>query len=420
MNRWEQNRQPAEFGLIGEHLGHSFSPLIHRELGGYDYSLIELAPEELGDFLNNGAFRGINVTIPYKQAVIPYLRRLTPRAEAIGSVNTVLRQADGSLLGDNTDYAGFLAMMHGADITPVGKKCLVLGSGGASRTAAACLRAEGARETVIISRQGENNYTNLGRHSDAEIVVNTTPVGMYPGNGASPVNLDAFPALEGVLDLIYNPARTALLLQAEERGIPFAGGLLMLTAQGKAAAELFLGRPLPEAETERVYRLLRRRTENLVLIGMPGSGKTTVGRILAEKTGRKFLDTDEMLAERSGLSCGDYLRRYGEKAFRCLETQAVRDAGKETGCVIATGGGVVTRAENRNLLRQNGCLIHLDRPPEELGTGGDRPLSASRELLEQRYRERAPLYAAWRDLRAAGTSAADTAEQILKWEEENR
>ncbi len=405
------------YGLLGEKLGHSFSPLIHREMGGYDYALIELKPEELSGFLAKRDFRGVNVTIPYKQAVIPYLDELTPRARSIGSVNTILRDPAGKLTGDNTDYAGFEALMMRAGIRPEGKKCVVLGSGGASRTVTACLRDGGAREIRVISRRGEDNYTNLHRHRDAEILINATPVGMYPQNMKAPADLNLFPNLEGVLDLIYNPARTALLLQAEERGIPRANGLTMLTAQGKAACELFLGRKLPDTETDRVTALLTRTMENLVLIGMPGSGKSTVGKILAERTGRRFLDTDQMIEERTGTSCGDYLRQYGEEAFRRLETDAVREAGKQSGCVIATGGGVVTREENRNPLRQNGRLIHLDRPPEELETGPDRPLSATRDLLERRYRERKPLYEQWRDFRAAGENAEQAAESILKWEE---
>ena len=406
-----------QYGLLGEKLGHSFSPVIHREMGGYDYALIELKPEELPGFLEKRDFRGVNVTIPYKQAVIPYLDGMTPRARRIGSVNTIVRDPAGRLTGDNTDYAGFTALMDRAGIRPEGKKCLVLGSGGASRTVEACLRDGGAREIRIISRRGEDNYTNLDRHRDAEILINATPVGMYPRNMEAPVNLELFPDLEGVLDLIYNPARTALLLQAEERGIPRANGLTMLTAQGKAACELFLGRKLPDTETDRVAALLTRTMENLVLIGMPGSGKSTVGKILAERTGRRFQDTDQMIEEQAGLSCAEILRRQGEEAFRRLETEAVREAGKQSGCVIATGGGVVTREENRNLLRQNGRLIHLDRPPEELETGPDRPLSATRDLLEKRYAERKPLYERWRDFRAVGENAEKTAENILKWEE---
>ncbi len=410
----------AQYGLLGEKLGHSFSPRIHRELGGYDYELVELRAEELPAFLKARAFRGVNVTIPYKQAVIPYLDLLSPRARAIGSVNTILRREDGSLLGDNTDYEGFMTMMRHAGLNPAGKKCLVLGSGGASRTVQACLRDAGAGEIRVISRAGEDHYGNLDRHRDAKILVNATPVGMYPKNGASPVDLALFPALEGVLDLIYNPARTALLLQAEALGIPCANGLRMLVAQGKAACELFLGRPLPETEVARVTAILSRSMENIVLIGMPGCGKSTVGKLLAEQSGRRFLDTDAMIEEKTGVPCGTYLREHGEEAFRRLETEAAAEAGKQSRCVIATGGGIVTRPENRDLLRQNGRLVHLDRAAAKLATGPERPLSETRALLRKRARERAPLYRLWRDYRALGDSPEQTAQRILNWQEKWR
>ena len=402
-----------EFGLLGERLGHSYSPRIHQELGGYDYRLIELRPDQLPAFLKKKDFRGLNVTIPYKQAVIPFLDGLTERAERIGAVNTILRRADGTLLGDNTDYAGFMTLLDRAGLRPEGRKCLVLGSGGASHTAVACLRDRGAREIRVISRRGEDHYGNLDRHRDAELIVNTTPVGMYPGNGVSPVNLADFPALRGVADLIYNPLRTALLLQAEESGIPAAGGLGMLVAQARAAAEVFLGKQIPPAAEERILGTLEKEARNWVLIGMPGCGKTTVGRLLSARTGRKLVDTDELIErEAGGRRCGDLIRGLGEEAFRALEARACAEAGKASGTIIATGGGAVTRPENRQSLRQNGILIHLDRPPEALAMAGDRPLSRTREDLDRLYRDRAPLYAAWRDLRVESGSPEEAAEKI--------
>ena len=408
------------YGLIGGKLGHSFSPTIHKALGGYDYGLTELAPEEVEPFLRRRAFRGINVTIPYKQTVMPFLDRISEEARRIGSVNTVVREADGSLNGYNTDLAGFRAMLAKGGMNPAGRKCLVLGSGGAGKTAAAALRAAGAGEVRLISRRGEDNYENLERHGDAALLVNATPVGMYPGNGESPVDLARLPALEGIADLIYNPARTALLLAGERRGIPGVNGLYMLVAQARAAAELFLGRKLPEEACEKVWRELRWQTGNLVLIGMAGSGKTTVGRILAERTGRELLDTDEMIERKRGIPCGEIIRRDGEDAFRRLETDAVREAGKRTGVIIATGGGAVTREENRDPLRQNGTLFHLDRTAEALAVSGSRPLSDTREKAERLARERAPLYAAWRDARIAEDTPEKAAERILGWEDDRR
>jgi len=403
-----------EYGLLGEKLGHSFSPQIHRELGGYDYRLVELAPEELPRFLEKRDFRGVNVTIPYKQAVIPLLDGISDRARRIGAVNTILRTPDGRLQGDNTDYAGLMTLLKRAGFRPEGAKCLVLGSGGASKTAVVCLKDLGAADIRVISRSGEDNYRNLSRHADAEWLINATPVGMYPKNGVSPVNLDELPKLKGIADMIYNPARTALILQAEKKGIPAVNGLAMLVSQGRAAAELFLGKPIPAEEEERVIRTIARETENWILIGMPGCGKTTVSRLLAEKTGRKPVDTDEMIEQEAGISCGDYLRAHSEAAFRELETRMAAKAGKESGTIIATGGGIVTRAENRDLLRQNGTIIHLDRPLEALATAGDRPLSRTPEALAELYRTRAPMYAAWRDLRIESESPEEAAEKILE------
>ncbi len=404
-----------EYGLIGEKLGHSFSPQIHRELGGYDYQLKELEREELEPFFRERDFRGLNVTIPYKQAVIPFLDGMTEQARRIGAVNTIVRDGDGRLIGDNTDYQGLMTMLNRAGIRVDGRKCLVLGSGGASKTAVTCLRDLGSREVRVISRTGEDNYQNLSHHRDAEILINATPVGMFPNNGESPVDLDLFPELKGVADLIYNPARTALLLQAERKGIPTAGGLTMLVSQGRAACERFLGRKISPEEEERVIRLIEKETQNWVLIGMPGAGKSSVGRLLSARSGRNLVDTDAMIEEESGgISCGDLIRRFGEDAFRQMETRAAARAGKMSGVIIATGGGIVTREVNRDLLRQNGVLIHLDRPTEALATDGDRPLSRTREELEHLARERAPLYRTWRDLRATGETPEETADMILE------
>ena len=287
-------------GLLGGKLGHSYSPQIHSQLGDYSYELFEKKPEELEDFLKNGDFRGLNVTIPYKKDVIPYLDELSPRAKRIGAVNTIVRREDGSLIGHNTDYFGFEMMVRASGLSIAGKKVLVLGSGGASMPVVAALTEQGAN-VIVISRSGENNYNNLHLHRDASVIVNTTPVGMYPNVGNSPLDLEQFPNLEGVLDIIFNPARTQLLLDAEEKGLVAMNGLLMLVAQAKESAEWFTGKAIPDDVISAIHASLRRQMENIVLIGMPGSGKSTVGMILAEKLGKKFVDADTYLTQRQAV-----------------------------------------------------------------------------------------------------------------------
>ena len=397
-----------QYGLLGRKLGHSYSPRIHRLLGGYDYGLFEKEPEELEGFLREGGFRGLNVTIPYKKAVLPFLDDLTPTARRLGNVNTIVRQTDGRLLGHNTDYDGFRSLIFRSELEISGKKALVLGSGGASQTATAVLQDLGA-QPVVISRTGENNYGNLRRHADAALVVNATPVGMFPDTGIRPLDLDRLPRLEGVVDLIYNPARTRLLLDAEARGIRTMNGLWMLVAQAWGSAGMFLGRPLPEEEISRVYGILRREMENIILIGMPGCGKSTVGQALADRLGRPFVDADRELEKRHGISIGAYIPSQGEAAFRALETEVLRDLGKQSGLVMATGGGCVTREENYDLLHQNGTILRLDR--ERLATEG-RPLSRD---LEELARRREPLYRRFADgaVHNNGT-VAETVEKILE------
>ncbi|OUQ78951.1 shikimate kinase [Flavonifractor sp. An100] len=401
-----------EYGLIGEKLGHSFSPAIHRRLGDYDYRLVELSSQELGPFLEEGEFRGLNVTIPYKKAVIPYCRELTPQARHIGSVNTIVRRPDGTLLGHNTDYDGFSYLLRRVGAQVAGRKALVLGSGGASLTVQAVLRDLGAGEVVVISRTGENNYENLSRHRDAAVLVNATPVGMYPKEGMSPVDLEGFPVLEGVFDLIYNPARTSLLLQAQDRGLLWSNGLGMLVAQAKAAAERFMGVSIPDERVEEITREMEREKQNLVLTGMPGCGKTTVGQRLAQRLGRTFVDTDALVEEQAGCSIPELFDREGEEAFRRLEHQVLCQASREQGRVIATGGGIVTRQENWGPLRQNAQVIFLRRPLEDLPIQG-RPVS-QRTGLEQLYQERLPLYERTADWTADNTTVEEAVDAIIR------
>ena len=401
-----------EYGLLGERLGHSFSPQIHRDLAGYDYQLLPTPPEAVEDLFARRAFQGLNVTIPYKRTVMPLCDEIDPRAAAIGAVNTVVNQ-NGRLTGYNTDIDGFLYMARRAGVDMTGKKVVILGSGGTSRTARAAAGELGAREIVTVSRHGEDNYQNLSRHADAQVLVNTTPVGMYPNWGQSPVSLESFPALEGVLDVVYNPLRTALLLQAEERGLPRSCGLPMLVAQAKRAAELFTGQNIDDSRAEAVLHGLRGQLTSIVLIGMPGCGKTTVGRALAGKLGRTFVDLDEEIVRRAGMSIPEIFAREGEAGFRERESALVREFGEHTGLVVSTGGGVVTRRENYIPLKQNGLLLHLRRDPASLPTDG-RPLSQA-TAPEELWRRRAPLYAAFADgeIDNNGTLAG-TLEQIEK------
>ena len=404
-------------GLLGRKLGHSYSPQIHTYLGSYSYDLFEQEPEDVEGFLKNGDFSAINVTIPYKKTVMPYCH-LTPTAEYMGSVNTIVRQKDGSLLGHNTDYFGFTSMVQRSGLDPMGKKCLVLGSGGASVTAVAVLKEMGAN-VVVISRSGEDNYDNLERHKDAAIICNCTPVGMYPNNGIRPIDLDLFPKLEGVLDMIYNPSRTELLMDAQNRGLVAMNGLWMLVAQAKEAAEWFLNQKLPDGLIESVYRKMQLQMENIILIGMPGCGKSTVGKILAAKLGKEFVDADEELVKVFGKTIPDIFAEEGETGFRSKETQILTALGKRSGLVIATGGGCVTREENYPLLHQNGSIFWINRDVELLPTEG-RPLSQANKLSEM-YRIRKPMYEAFSDFAIDNsTIIQDTVSKIISILEEQK
>lgn len=400
-------------GLIGEKLGHSFSPAIHGKLADYEYKLYELSPEQVGPFLEKKEYDGLNVTIPYKKTVIPYCDELTEAAKSIGSVNTIVKRPDGTLLGHNTDYDGFMWLLKNAGADVKGKKAVVLGTGGASVTVQAALRDLGAASVVVISRSGEDNYENIARHSDAKILVNATPVGMYPKTGVSPVNLDVFTALEGVFDVVYNPAKTQLLLDAEKRAIPCANGLGMLVAQAKAACERFTGQPIDDEKVYTIKAEMERNTRNVMLIGMPGSGKSTVGAALAEKLGRKLVDVDERIVEMAGCSIPEIFLKDGEEGFRQIEHQALCEVSKESGLVIATGGGVVTRPENLDPMRQNSLIVWLLRDLSLLPKDG-RPLSQTNSLTEM-FKVREPLYRAAADCIADNNgSLEDTLKQIME------
>lgn len=381
-------------GLLGRKLGHSYSPAIHALLADYEYKLYEKEPEELADFIRNGHWDGLNVTMPYKKTVIPYCDLVSPLAEELGSVNTLVRLGDGRIMGTNTDTWGFDQMLGRVGISCEGKKALVLGSGGASATVQAILRLAGA-QVVVISRSGEDNYENLEKHADAAILVNTTPVGMYPNNGQSPVELDRLPNLEAVLDVVYNPARTQLILDAESRGIPCESGLYMLVAQAVQASEMWTGQTISDQKMNAVWKQIGTSMQNVILIGMPGCGKSTIGKYLAKELGRKLVDADAEIVKRIG-DIPAYFAAHGEEAFRQVETEVLRELGKQSGLVIATGGGCVTRPENYSALHQNGRIVWVRRDLSELPTNG-RPVS-QRDGVAAIYEARKPLYTRFADV----------------------
>lgn len=386
-----------KYGLIGEKLGHSFSKPIHEKIGGYEYEIKEIAAQDLDGFMKERAFSGINVTIPYKTQVIPYLDYIDPIAEKIGAVNTISNRVN-RLYGYNTDFFGMKMLIEKQGFDFTGKKVVVLGSGGTSRTAVAVCESFGAKEIVVVSRKGEVNYSNLYTfHADADYIINTTPVGMYPDNLSSPVDLSFFKKLKGVTDVVYNPLKTRLCLEAVDRGIKAEGGLYMLAAQAVFACEKFLDSSLDiKKVTDEVFGEILSEKRNIVLIGMPGSGKTTIGKALSERTGKSFIDTDEMIAETHGV-ISDIFAQKGEEYFRELEAEKVKEASLKNGTVIATGGGAVLRRENIEVLRQNGDIFFLNRPLEDIIPTADRPLSSDRAALEKRFKERYDIYKASAD-----------------------
>lgn len=382
------------FGLLGKRLAHSYSPQIHSYIGDYEYKLYERSEDELGDFLEKGDFAGLNVTVPYKKAVIPFCSELSDRARKIGSVNTLVRR-NGGLYGDNTDYCGFLYMVKKSGVDVAGKKAIVLGSGGASLTVCAVLKDLGAESVTVISRSSEDNYGNIKRHFDAEIIVNTTPVGMYPKTGESVISLESFKGCKCVYDIVYNPARTQLLLDAERLGIKNENGLSMLVAQATAAAEVFLDKKIDSRKNEEILKIMQPQMQNIILIGMPGCGKSTVGKALAKELDRKFVDIDKEIQSRTGKTIPKIFEESGEEGFRKAETEVTADICKASGLVIATGGGCVTRNENYPLMHQNGRIFWIKRDLKALPVDG-RPLSQKTDL-EEMYKKRRPLYESFAD-----------------------
>ena len=407
-----------KYGVIGESLKHSFSPEIHAQIGDYQYEIKEIEPQRLEEFMKKREFCGINVTIPYKERVIPMLDHVDPAALEIGAVNTVVNKA-GKLYGYNTDYSGLKALSDRIGLEIKGKKVLVIGTGGTSKTATRVLKDSGAKEIIYVShtkKMGACTYEEVYRHhTDCEIIFNTSPVGMYPKNDGIPLDLEAFYSLEGVLDVIYNPIRTNLVQKALSLGKKAGGGLYMLGAQAVYASGHFFGGSVDNSLFERVYKAVLSGKDNITLIGMPSCGKTTVGKLISEMTGKTFVDTDCLITEKIGMSIPEYFEKYGEAAFRTVEADVIREVSAKTNQAIATGGGAILNPDNVRRLKQNGLVYFIDRSLELLCPTTDRPLSSSRDAIEKRYKERYEIYCSSCDVRINGDLCVNAvAKEILK------
>jgi shikimate dehydrogenase len=403
-----------EYGLIGEKLGHSFSKIIHNELFSYNYELKEIKPEEFDEFMRKADFKAINVTIPYKEMVMEYLDEISEKAKEIGAVNVVVND-DGKLIGYNTDFLGLKGLIQKNNIDLKDKKVLILGSGGTSKTALAVCRDLGAQQAFRVSRSGGNGLITYDEAEkvDADIIINTTPCGMYPNIEGAAIDIDKFDGLSAVVDVVYNPLNTDLIVKAKAKGIKAVGGLYMLVAQAIFAAEKF-GFKVKEEDFERVYNKIFKEKQNLVLIGMPTSGKTTIGKILSEELGREFIDSDEEIVEKIGMSISEFFEKNGEAEFRKIEAQVIKEIALKQGAVIATGGGVILNKRNIELLKMNGKVIFLNRPLDMLLTSEDRPLSSDRELLKKRFEERHEIYKASADVEIIADSDIKTNVQKVK------
>ncbi len=408
-----------EYGLIAEKLSHSFSKDIHARLADYSYELKEIASDELDSFMKKKEFKAINVTIPYKSRVIPYLDFIDSAAEKIGAVNTVVNK-NGKLYGFNTDYLGMKALIFKNGIEIKDKKVLILGSGGTSKTAFAVSKALGAKSIYTVSRKKSADSITYDeayeKHNDAQIIINTTPCGMYPKINGCAVDVSKFTFIEGAIDAVYNPLSTEFVLNAKKQGAKACGGLYMLVAQAVFACEKFLDKNFENKTIDNVYKEILSLKQNIVLIGMPSSGKTTVGKSLAESLNRKFYDTDVLIEEKTGLHPSVIIKEQGEEAFRNIESEVIAQVSAVSGAVIATGGGAVLREENRNNLSKNGAVWFLDRPLSNLITTSDRPLSSDKEMLQKRYEERYPIYTSAADFTVSGEKSVEEICIVIKKE----
>lgn len=413
-----KEQEMMEYGLIGAKLGHSFSKDIHSKIGKYDYQLIELTDRQLDEFLKEKNFKAVNVTIPYKQTVIPYLDHMTQAASDIGAVNCI-RNDNGRLIGHNTDFDGLSALIRHARVDLEGKKVLILGTGGTSDTASAVCKSFKAAGAVKVSRRKTNGAVTYeeaySRHKDAQIIINTTPCGMYPDIFAKPIDIDGFDGLEGVIDVIYNPLRSLLITDAKAKNIKAEGGLYMLVAQAVSASEFFMDTEYGRELTEDIYDAMLKDKANIVLTGMPASGKSTIGKAVAKKLKRDFYDIDSMVEEQAGMTISDMFEKYGERYFRDRERTVAAQLASKSGAVIATGGGTVIEEENARRLKMNGILLFLDRDPKLLRPTADRPTAFDREQMMKRYDERYDIYRDRADFIIKNDGAEKTAiDEILK------
>ena len=402
-----------QFGLIGKTLGHSYSEEIHKRIADYKYELLELPESELSDFFKKRDFCGINVTIPYKQSVIPFLDDISEVARKIGAVNTVINK-NGKLIGDNTDFYGMLSLIKHSGITLTNKKVLILGTGGTSKTAFAVCMHLGAKEAVFVSRRQQEGSITFEdakkKHLDAQIIINTTPLGMFPETDGLPIQISDFNALSGVIDAVYNPLRTNLVLDAQEKGILAEGGLYMLSAQAVFASSLFLGKNPNESLIDSAYKSVKAEKENIILTGMPSAGKTTLGEMLGSDLKKDFFDSDIEITKKIGMSIPQFFEKYGEAKFREIEKEVISELSKKSGVVIATGGGAVLNSQNVRSLKRNGKIIFLNRPFNLLTPTQDRPLSTERDALKKLYNERFSIYKNSCDIEIL---ADKTPEQVL-------
>ena len=399
-----------EYGCIGEHLKHSFSKEIHNALADYEYEIKELAPNELPDFMEKHDFKAINVTIPYKKDVIPYLYWISPEAKAINAVNTIVN-VDGKLYGYNTDFYGMKSLIEREGVSLEGKCIAILGGGGTSNTAVAVALDMGAKSILRVSRtekEGFITYKELyDDYSDVEIIINTTPCGMFPNIGKSAVDVSRFPKLEAVFDAVYNPLKSKLVCDCRARNITAVGGLYMLVSQAAYAVEKFIEAPVDTDRVEEIFRNLYKDKMNIILIGMPSCGKTSVGKALSERLSKSFVDSDSEIVVSEGKPIPEIFAEKGEEYFRGVETDVIHSLALQNTRVIATGGGAVLNKSNTDILRENGRIYFINRPLEELITTDDRPLSSNREMLEKRYNERYSIYASSADVIVDGRGSVE-------------
>ncbi len=407
-----------KYGLIGEKLGHSFSKEIHEQIRDYKYEICEVSRDQFDKFMQEKGFKAINVTIPYKEKVIPYLDYIDPTTKMIGAVNTIVNN-DGKLYGYNTDYFGLKSLIEKNNIDVTNKKALILGTGGTSKTATLVLKLKGVKEIYYASINHEvNTYTYeeiVKIHNDANIIVNTTPCGMYPNNDGLIIDLDLFPHLEAVIDVVYNPMLTRLLQKAKKKNLKYAGGLYMLVAQAVYASSLFLNLETNTNIIDDIYAKLYKEKQNIILIGMPTCGKSTIGKIISQKLNKEFVDTDSLIEKEIKMVIKDFLRKDNEQEFRDIEEKVIKEIAKKQNQVISCGGGVIKRPENIERLKQNGIVIFIDRDITLLKASDKRPLSTDLESLKKLYEERYPIYLESSDIIITNNTDdyQDAAEKII-------